>query len=113
MSPVICMIRDTELLFSKKLSVQEKQSEPKRFKRLVRQFIRRIKPGERLLFVGMSAQPYRARIKALSQIYEHVILFPKPNYGSRRSKAPPVSAIVSACRSPQRSRMSLSSRKSG
>jgi len=86
MSPILCMIRDTELLFSKKLTPQEKEFQPRRFKRIIRKFIKRIKPGERIMFIGLSSQPYRARIKLLLQIYEHIILFPKPNYGSRRSK---------------------------
>ncbi|CAF0994003.1 unnamed protein product [Adineta ricciae] len=84
MSPILCMIRDTELLFSKKLTQQEKQYEPKRFKRLIQRFIKRIKPGERIMFIGLSSQPYRARIKPLFQIYQNIVLFPKPNYGSRR-----------------------------
>ncbi|CAF0896390.1 unnamed protein product [Adineta ricciae] len=84
MPPVLCMIRDTELLFAKKLTQQEKQYEPKRFKRLIQRFIKRIKPGERVMFIGLSSQPYRARIKPLFQIYQNIVLFPKPNYGSRR-----------------------------
>ncbi|CAF1118521.1 unnamed protein product [Adineta steineri] len=84
MSPILCMIRDTELLFSKKLTLQEKEYEPKRFKRIMHKFIRKIKPGERIMFIGLSSQPYRARIKQLLKVYEHIILFTKPNYGSRR-----------------------------
>jgi hypothetical protein len=83
------MIRDTDLLFSKKLTTQEKEFEPRRLRRIIRKFIKKIKPGERIMFVGLSAQPYRARIKLLLQIYEHMILFPRPNYGSRRSKHQP------------------------
>jgi hypothetical protein len=86
MSPILCMIRDTELLFSKKLTPQEKEFKPLRFRRIIRKFIKKIKPGERIMFIGLSSQPYRARIKLLLQIYEHIILFPRPNYGSRRSK---------------------------
>ena len=85
MSPVLCMIRDTELLFSKKLSAQEREYQPRRLQRMVRKFIKKIKPGERIMFIGLSSQPYRARIKPFLQIYKHVILFPRPNYGSRRS----------------------------
>ncbi|CAF2359008.1 unnamed protein product [Rotaria sp. Silwood2] len=84
MPPVLCMIRDTELLFSKKLTPQEKAFEPSRFRRIIRKFIKKMKPGQRIMFIGMSSQPYRARIKQLLQIYEHIILFPRPNYGSRR-----------------------------
>jgi hypothetical protein len=85
MPPVLCMIRDTELLFSKKLTPQEKELEPGRLRRPIRRFIKKIKPGERIMFIGLSSQPYRARIKQLLQIYERIILFPSPNYGSRRS----------------------------
>ncbi|CAF0820478.1 unnamed protein product [Rotaria sordida] len=84
MPPVLCMIRDIELLFSKKLTPQEKTFEPSRFKRTIRKFIKTIKRGQRIMFIGISSQPYRARIKPLLQIYEHIILFPRPNYGSRR-----------------------------
>ncbi|CAF0797232.1 unnamed protein product [Rotaria sp. Silwood1] len=84
MPPVLCMIRDTEVLFSKKLTPQEKAFEPSRFRRTIGKFIKKIKPGQRIMFIGTSCQPYRARIKPLLQIYEHIILFPRPNYGSRR-----------------------------
>ncbi|UJR26060.1 hypothetical protein I4U23_007406 [Adineta vaga] len=83
-SPILCMIRDTEILFSKKLTPQEKQYQSKRFKRVLQRFIKKLKPGERIMCIGLSSQPYRARIKPLLKIYEHIILFPKPNYGSRR-----------------------------
>jgi hypothetical protein len=86
MAPVICIVRDTELLFSKKLSSQEKEYQPRRLRGIMRKFIKRIKPGERIMFVGLSSQPYRARMKPLLQIFKHIILFPRPNYGSRRSK---------------------------
>ncbi|CAF4197317.1 unnamed protein product [Rotaria socialis] len=84
MPPVLCMIRDMEVIFSKKLTTQEKAIEPSRYKRAVRKFIKSIKPGQRIMLVGLSSQPYRARIKQFLQIYQHIILFPRPNYGSRR-----------------------------
>ncbi|CAM4771441.1 unnamed protein product [Rotaria magnacalcarata] len=84
MPPVLCMIRDMEVIFSKKLTKQEKAIEPSRYKRALRKFLKSIKPGQRIMFVGLSSQPYRARIKQFLQIYQHIILFPRPNYGSRR-----------------------------
>ena len=90
MAPILCMIRDTELLFAKKLTAQEKQLGPGRLKRMVRKFLKKIRPGERIMFVGISSQPYRARAKPLQQIYERLILFPRPNYGSRRSENEPL-----------------------
>lgn len=86
MSPILCLIRDTELLFSKRLTLQEKEFQPRRFRGIIRKFIKKLKSGERIMFIGLSNQPYRARIKPLLQIYKHIILFPRPNYGSRRSK---------------------------
>jgi hypothetical protein len=88
MPPILCIIRDTELIFSKKLTPQEKE-----FKRIIRKFIKKIKPGERIMFIGLSSQPYRARIKPLLQIYKYIILFPRPNYGSRRSKIHSINKI--------------------
>lgn len=85
MPPVICLVHDAELLFSKKLSSQEKEYQPRRLHKYLRQFAKKIKPGERILFVGLSSQVYRARIKPLFQIFKQFILFPRPNYGSRRS----------------------------
>ncbi len=93
MPPILCIIRDTELLFSKKLTPQEKEFKPRRFKRIIRKFIKKIKPGERIMFIGLSSQPYRARIKPLLQIYKYIILFPRPNYGSRRSKIHSINKI--------------------
>ena len=86
MAPILCMIRDTELLFAKKLTAQEKQLGVSRLKRMVRKFLKKIRPGERIMFVGITSQPYRARAKPLQKIYERLILFPRPNYGSRRSE---------------------------
>lgn len=85
MAPVLCIIHDAELFFAKKLTADEKQLEVARHKRLMRRFIKKIQPGERLMFIGLTSQPYRARVKPLLQIYQFIILFPKPNYGSRRS----------------------------
>ncbi len=85
MPPLVCMIRDTELLYTKKLTAQEKELGPGRLKRTLRGFIKKFKPGERILFVGISSQPYRARIKQLLHVYNRIILFSRPNYGSRRS----------------------------
>src|SRR4051812_17768477 len=87
MPPVLCIVRDTELLFSKKLTPQEKEFQPRRLQRIIRKFIKKSKPSERIMFIGISSQPYRARIKPLLQVYKHIILFPQPNYGSRRSKS--------------------------
>jgi hypothetical protein len=86
MAPVICLVHDTEILFSKKLSSQEREYQPRLFRGIMRKFIKKLKPGERIMFVGLSSQPYRARIKPLLQIFKQIILFPRPNYGSRRSK---------------------------
>lgn len=86
MPPILCMIRDTEVIFSKKLTAQEKTFELRRLNRMMRKFINKIKPGQRIMFIGLSSQPYRARMKQFLQIYQHIILFPRPNYGSRRSK---------------------------
>ena len=94
MPPVLCMIHNTEFIFAKKLTPQEKELEPRRFRRAVRKFIKKIKPGERIMFVGISSRPHRALMKQVSQFYEHIILFPRPNYGSRRSKNHPINKHV-------------------
>jgi hypothetical protein len=86
MAPILCLIRETEMLFTKRLTSKERDLEPYRYQRILRRFLKRIKPGERIMFIGMTAQPYRARIKSLVSIYQRIILFPTPNYGSRRSK---------------------------
>ena len=85
MAPVICLVRDVEILFSKKLSLQEREYQPRRLRGIMRKFLKKLKPGERIMFVGLSSQPYRARMKPLLQIFKQIILFPRPNYGSRRS----------------------------
>lgn len=86
LSPIICLIRETEILFAKKLTAEEKSFEPRRYQRMIRKFLKKIKPGERILIVGLTHQPSRARVKPLLQLYQRLILFPRANYGSRHSR---------------------------
>ncbi|CAF1409946.1 unnamed protein product, partial [Didymodactylos carnosus] len=68
----------------KVLLAMVKRLSPVRLKRKIRAFMKKFKSGERVMLVGTSSQPYRARLKQLLQVYERIILFPRPNYGSRR-----------------------------
>jgi hypothetical protein len=86
MGPVLCLIRQTEILFAKKLTDEEKALGLKEYRTFVRRLSKSIRPGERMMIIGLSSQPYRARVKAFVNFYPRIILFPRPNYGSRRSK---------------------------
>lgn len=46
-------------------------------------WLKTIKPGDRVLLVGISHEPYQATVKPMLKIFSRVILLPKPEYGSR------------------------------
>jgi len=83
MQPAILMQRDSELGFMKKPPKGDKR-DPKRLKKDLPKFMKTLVPGERILFVGASDQPWVADMGMMNQVFSKFIRVPKLFYGSRR-----------------------------
>lgn len=62
------------------------QLDPKRLKKDLLKSLKLIKGEDRVLIVGTSKDPQSAEIKSFCKMYSKIILIPRPDYGSRRSK---------------------------
>ncbi|CAF4688221.1 unnamed protein product [Rotaria sp. Silwood1] len=83
LQPTVIFINDCEKLFKKKLKPEEKQFEPKRLAKALPKWLKTIKPGDRVLLVGISHEPYQGVVKPMMKAFQRVILLPRPEYGTR------------------------------
>ncbi|CAF2772312.1 unnamed protein product [Rotaria sp. Silwood2] len=83
LQPTIILINDCEKLFKKKLKPEEKQFEPKRLAKALPKWLKTIKPGDRVLLVGISHEPYQGVVKPMMKAFQRAILLPRPEYGTR------------------------------
>jgi len=83
MQPAILMQRDAELGFMKKPPKGDKR-DPKRLKKDLPKFMKSLAPGERIMFLGATDQPWVADMGMLNQVFTRFIRVPKLFYGSRR-----------------------------
>ena len=77
------MQRDAELGFMKKPPKGDKR-DPKRLKKDLPKFMKSLAPGERIMFLGATDQPWVADMGMLNQVFTRFIRVPKLFYGSRR-----------------------------
>ncbi|XP_069853199.1 IQ and AAA domain-containing protein 1-like isoform X2 [Dipodomys merriami] len=57
--------------------------EPKRIKKDLTKALRLLGPGDRVLLIGTTEQPYLADMKGLCRAYERILYIPRPDYASR------------------------------
>jgi len=81
MQPSVIWIDNAHKAYVKKLERDDK-SEPKRLAKLIPKLLKFFKPGLRLLLVGTSTTPFKAK-KGFFKAYQRIILIPRPEYGSR------------------------------
>ncbi len=62
------------------------QFEPKRLGKALPKWLKLIKPGDRVLLVGISHEPYQGTVKPMLKAFSRVILLPRPEYGTRLCK---------------------------
>ncbi|NXR93905.1 DRC11 protein, partial [Hypocryptadius cinnamomeus] len=86
LQPSVVWIGDTERIFSKGAPKGEEEVNFKRLAKLLPQFLRALKPKDRVLLVGTSSRPFDANLGPFCKVYQKIILIPKPDYLTRFGK---------------------------
>ncbi|XP_033207844.1 dynein regulatory complex protein 11-like isoform X2 [Belonocnema kinseyi] len=79
--PSVIFIDGGEKPWWKKIPPEEKYTEPKRFSKLLPKFVKGIKPGDQILFLTLSTEPYNAG-KTFVKIHDKFIIIPVTDYNS-------------------------------
>uniref|UniRef100_A0A8C3U5Q2 IQ motif containing with AAA domain 1 n=1 Tax=Catharus ustulatus TaxID=91951 RepID=A0A8C3U5Q2_CATUS len=83
LQPSVVWIGDTERMFAKGASKGEDEVNFKRLAKLLPQFLRAVKPKDRVLLVGTTRRPFVANLGPFCKVYQKIILIPKPDYLTR------------------------------
>ncbi|KAL9847961.1 dynein regulatory complex protein 11 [Geothlypis trichas] len=83
LQPSVLWIGDTERIYSKGATKGEDEVNFKRLARLLPQFLRALKPKDRVLLVGTSRRPFDANVGPFCKVYQKIILISKPDYLTR------------------------------
>lgn len=59
---------------------------PKRLEKMLPKFLQAVKAQDRVLLVGTTTRPFDANLKPFCQVYQKIILIPRPDYSSRLGK---------------------------
>ncbi|NXP38786.1 DRC11 protein, partial [Leiothrix lutea] len=86
LQPSVVWIQDTEKMYSKGPSKGEEEMNFKRLAKLLPQFLKALKPKDRVLLVGTSRRPFDANPGPFCKAYQKIILIPKPDYLTRFGK---------------------------
>ncbi|NXF26399.1 DRC11 protein, partial [Rhodinocichla rosea] len=86
LQPSVVWIGDTERIYSKGALKGEEEVNFKRLAKLLPQFLRALKPKDRVLLVGTSRRPFDANLGPFCKVYQKIILIPKPDYLTRFGK---------------------------
>ncbi|NXE68079.1 DRC11 protein, partial [Calcarius ornatus] len=86
LQPSVVWIGDAERIYSKGASRGEDEVNFKRLARLLPQFLRALKPKDRVLLVGTSRRPFDANLGPFCKVYQKIILISKPDYLTRFGK---------------------------
>ncbi|NXA93355.1 DRC11 protein, partial [Melanocharis versteri] len=86
LQPSVVWIGDTERMFSKGAPKGEEEMNSKRLAKILPQFLKALKPKDRVLLVGTTARPFDANMGPFCKVYQKIILIPKPDYLTRFGK---------------------------
>ncbi|NXM15994.1 DRC11 protein, partial [Ploceus nigricollis] len=86
LQPSVVWIGNTERIFSKGAPKAEEEVNFKRLAKLLPQFLKALKPKDRVLLVGTSSRPFDANLGPFCKVYQKIILIPKPDYLTRFGK---------------------------
>ncbi|NXP94075.1 DRC11 protein, partial [Passerina amoena] len=86
LQPSVVWIGDAERIYSKGATKGEAESNFKRLARLLPQFLRALKPKDRVLLVGTTRRPFDANPGPFCKVYQKIIVVPKPDYLTRFGK---------------------------
>ncbi|CAL8093243.1 unnamed protein product [Calicophoron daubneyi] len=82
LQPSVIMVNECEKMLKKKIPKTD-LTDPKRLKKELPKAMKLLKPTDRVLLVGCSSCPYEAEIKPFCNLYQKIILIPRPDYSSR------------------------------
>ncbi|EFA06079.1 IQ and AAA domain-containing protein 1-like [Tribolium castaneum] len=83
LQPSVIYFDAAEKIFYKKVPRGEKHLDPKRIgKKLQKGIVKTIKPEDRVMVFGISAQPWLGKPGKMKKVFERIILIPRPDYGS-------------------------------
>ncbi|XP_027761402.1 dynein regulatory complex protein 11 isoform X1 [Empidonax traillii] len=83
LQPSVVWIGDTEKMFSKAAPKGEEEMNSKRLGKMLPQFLKALKPKDRVLLVGTTARPFEANMGPFCKVYQKIILISRPDYTSR------------------------------
>ncbi|XP_066045406.1 dynein regulatory complex protein 11 [Chamaea fasciata] len=83
LQPSVVWIRDSEKMYSKGPSKGEEEMNFRRLAKLLPQFLKALKPKDRVLLVGTTRRPFDANLGPFCKAYQKIILIPKPDYLTR------------------------------
>ncbi|NXR57407.1 DRC11 protein, partial [Rhadina sibilatrix] len=88
LQPSVVWIRDTEKIYTKGKGASKPQEEMnfKRLAKLLPQFLKALKPKDRVLLVGTTSRPFDANVGPFCKAYQKIIVIPKPGYLTRFGK---------------------------
>ncbi|NXW77369.1 DRC11 protein, partial [Hirundo rustica] len=86
LQPSVVWIRDTEKMYCKGAAKRVEEMNFKRLAKLLPQFLKALKPKDRVLLVGTSNRPFDANLGPFCKAYQKIILVPKPDYLTRFGK---------------------------
>ncbi|NWI38326.1 DRC11 protein, partial [Picathartes gymnocephalus] len=86
LQPSVVWIGDAERMFSKGAPKGEEEVSSKRLAKILPQFLKALKPKDRVLLVGTSSRPFDANVGPFCKLYQKIILIPKPDYLTRFGK---------------------------
>ncbi|NWY64870.1 DRC11 protein, partial [Erithacus rubecula] len=83
LQPSVVWIGDTERMFARGAAKGEDEVNFKRLAKLLPQFLRAVKPQDRVLLLGTTRRPFDANLGPFCKVYQKIILIPKPDYLTR------------------------------
>ncbi|NWH92370.1 DRC11 protein, partial [Aegithalos caudatus] len=86
LQPSVVWIQDTEKMYIKGAAKGEEEMNFKCLAKLVPQFLKALKPKDRVLLVGTTSRPFDANLGPFCKAYQKIILIPKPDYLTRFGK---------------------------
>ena len=82
LQPSVIFINGAEKTYYKKTPKTERHLDPKRMGKILKKILKRIKPKDQVLLLGISSRPWLANKRKLVKTYQKLILVPQVDYGT-------------------------------
>ncbi|XP_018335988.1 dynein regulatory complex protein 11 [Agrilus planipennis] len=84
LQPAVIYMDNAERPFVKKVPKADK-TDPKRLKKDLPKIVKNFSPEDRVILIGVSSCPWDSDQKLLQQVYQKILVLPRPDYASRYS----------------------------